>query len=171
MIKQKNFWVTGSLSYLLSESVAISFLPPKRIWHWEDMRKLLFFSSCMSAKLKKSLTAPFKALNCRSGPPLVLYGHYGGYLCYISWPVVTVQGYRQNKGITENDLKVKLCFWSDCRGLAGAANLRRKLVWLAALVSVLIFTFDTLSESSPAPIPYMQFHLPSKHQAKSDPVA
>lgn len=26
---------TGSFSYLLSESVAISFLPPKRIWHWE----------------------------------------------------------------------------------------------------------------------------------------
>lgn len=28
----------GSSVYLLSESVAISFLPPKRIWHWKDTR-------------------------------------------------------------------------------------------------------------------------------------
>lgn len=36
--------LTGSFSYLLSESVAISFLPPKRIWHWKDMRGMIMAS-------------------------------------------------------------------------------------------------------------------------------
>lgn len=33
--------ITDSIFYLLSESVAISFLPPKRIWHWRDTKEMI----------------------------------------------------------------------------------------------------------------------------------
>lgn len=63
-----------NLFYLLSESVAISFLPPKRIWHWKDMKGMIngFYEQKLSSK-EESILNTARLRSNKVKPEQIIY--------------------------------------------------------------------------------------------------